>query len=109
MAQEDPGQNELGKAMFRQYGVRAQYHPTPTPTVTSTPKKRLPLSRRHDGEFVNLCLDTVTSPTAGGDNIAIIRRAPERIGYLHLKRSIRNAAKVEAEDCRSVRPSSSAR
>src|SRR4029077_15389387 len=38
-----------------------------------------------DGEFVNLCLDTGHISYCGGDNIAIIEKAPERIGYLHLK------------------------
>ncbi len=57
------GMNDLGKAMFENYGVRAQYHPH------------------------------------AGDNLAIINRAPDRIGYLHLKQvdpEVR--AKVEAED-----------
>lgn len=48
---------------------------------------------------MNLCLDTGHISYCGGDNIAIIRRAPKRIGYLHLKQvdpEVR--AKVEGED-----------
>jgi inosose dehydratase len=48
---------------------------------------------------VNLCLDTGHISYCGGDNLAIINRAPDRIGYLHLKQvdpEVR--AKVEAED-----------
>ena len=34
---------------------------------------------------MNLCLDTGHISYCGGDNLAIIQRAPDRIGYLHLK------------------------
>ena len=49
--------------------------------------------------IVNLCLDTGHISYCGGDNLAIINRAPDRIGYLHLKQvdpEVR--AKVAAED-----------
>ena len=92
------GMNELGKAMFEQYGVRAQYHPHADSHV-DTEENVYRFLDGTDGEFVNLCLDTGHICYCGGDNIAIIRRAPERIGYLHLKQvdpEVR--AKVEAED-----------
>lgn len=92
------GMNELGKAMFEQYGVRAQYHPHADSHVDTEDNVYRFLDGT-DSQFVNLCLDTGHISYCGGDNIAIIRRAPERIGYLHLKQvdpEVR--AKVEAED-----------
>ncbi|MDV8022774.1 sugar phosphate isomerase/epimerase [Rhodococcus sp. IEGM 1330] len=92
------GMNELGKRMFEQYGVKAQYHPHADSHVDTEEN----VYRFLDGtssEFVNLCLDTGHISYCGGDNIAIIERAPERIGYLHLKQvdeAVR--AKVAAED-----------
>ena len=52
-----------------------------------------------DERFVNLCLDTGHISYCGGDNLAIINKHPERIGYLHLKQvDPAIVAKVEAED-----------
>jgi len=96
--QKTTGMNELGKAMFEKYGVRAQYHPHADSHV-DTEENVYRFLDGTDGEFVNLCLDTGHISYCGGDNIAIIERAPERIGYLHLKQVdpvVR--AKVEAED-----------
>ena len=96
--QKTKGMNELGKAMFEKYGVRAQYHPHADSHV-DTEENVYRFLDGTDGEFVNLCLDTGHISYCGGDNIAIIERAPERIGYLHLKQVdpvVR--AKVEAED-----------
>ena len=92
------GMNELGKAMFEKYGVRAQYHPH-ADTHVDTEENVYRFLDGTDTEFVNLCLDTGHISYCGGDNLAIIERAPERIGYLHLKQvdpEVR--AKVEAED-----------
>lgn len=92
------GMNELGKRMFEQYGVRAQYHPHADSHV-DTEENVYRFLDGTSGEFVNLCLDTGHISYCGGDNIAIVERAPERIGYLHLKQvdeAVR--AKVAAED-----------
>jgi len=92
------GMNELGKAMFEKYGVRAQYHPHADSHV-DTEEHVYRFLDGTDGEFVNLCLDTGHISYCGGDNIAIIERAPERIGYLHLKQVDPEVqAKVIAED-----------
>ncbi len=92
------GMNELGKAMFEKYGVRAQYHPHADSHV-DTEENVYRFLDGTDGEFVNLCLDTGHISYCGGDNIAIIERAPERIGYLHLKQVDPEVqAKVIAED-----------
>lgn len=92
------GMNALGKAMFETYGVGAQYHPHADSHVDTEDNVYRFLDGT-DNRYVNLCLDTGHISYCGGDNIAIIRRAPERIGYLHLKQvdpEVR--AKVEAED-----------
>jgi inosose dehydratase len=96
--QKTAGMNELGKAMFERYGVRAQYHPHADSHV-DTEQHIYRFLDGTDGAFVNLCLDTGHVSYCGGDNLAIIQRAPERIGYLHLKQVdpvVR--ARVEAED-----------
>ena len=52
-----------------------------------------------DPEFVNLCLDTGHVSYYGGDNLQIIAKYPDRIGYLHLKQVDPVIVKqVEAED-----------
>ena len=92
------GMNELGKKMFEKYGVKAQYHPHADSHV-DTEENVYRFLDGTDSEYVNLCLDTGHISYCGGDNLAIIERAPERIGYLHLKQvdpEVR--AKVEAED-----------
>ena len=66
------GMNELGKAMFEKYGVRAQYHPHADSHV-DTEENVYRFLDGTDGEFVNLCLDTGHISYCGGDNIAIIR------------------------------------
>jgi inosose dehydratase len=96
--QKTGGMNELGKAMFEKYGVRAQYHPHADSHVDTEDNVYRFLDGT-DGEYVNLCLDTGHISYCGGDNLAIIEKAPERIGYLHLKQvdeAVR--AKVAAED-----------
>jgi len=92
------GMNQLGQAMYEKYGVRAQYHPHADSHIDTEANVYRFLDGTN-GEFVNLCLDTGHISYCGGDNIAIIERFPERIGYLHLKQVdpiVR--AKVEAED-----------
>ncbi|GAC66714.1 sugar phosphate isomerase/epimerase family protein [Gordonia soli] len=92
------GMNELGKAMFEKYGVRAQYHPHADSHV-DTEEHIYRFLENTDPEFVNLCLDTGHVSYCGGDNLAIIAKHPERIGYLHLKQvNVEVRAKVEADD-----------
>jgi inosose dehydratase len=78
------GMNELGKAMFEQYGVRAQYHPHADSHV-DTEENVYRFLDGTDSEFVNLCLDTGHIAYCEGDNIEIVRRFPERTTYVHLK------------------------
>ncbi len=90
--------NRLGREMYEAYGVRAQYHPHADSHV-DTEEHVYRFLDGTDPQFVNLCLDTGHISYCGGDNLAIIARYPERIGYLHLKQvdpEVR--AKVVAED-----------
>ncbi|TFV55822.1 2-keto-myo-inositol dehydratase [Mycobacterium sp. PS03-16] len=92
------GMNDLGRAMYEQYGVRAQYHPHADSHV-DTEAHVYRFLEGTDGDVVNLCLDTGHISYCGGDNLAIIERHPDRIGYLHLKQvDPQVVAKVEAED-----------
>jgi inosose dehydratase len=92
------GMNRLGRAMYENYGVRAQYHPHADSHV-DTEEHVYRFLDGTDGEFVGLCLDTGHISYCGGESLNIIDKYPERIGYLHLKQvdpGVR--AKVEAED-----------
>ncbi|RZK83477.1 MAG: 2-keto-myo-inositol dehydratase [Rhodococcus sp. (in: high G+C Gram-positive bacteria)] len=84
--------------VFEHLHQDAQYHPHADSHV-DTEENVYRFLDGTDSEYVNLCLDTGHISYCGGDNLAIIERAPERIGYLHLKQvdpEVR--AKVEAED-----------
>lgn len=78
------GMDDLGRAMFEQYGIRAQYHPHADSHVDTEANVYRFLDGT-DAALVNLCLDTGHISYCGGDNLAIIQRAAARIGYLHLK------------------------
>lgn len=92
------GMDRLARQMYETYGVRAQFHPHADSHV-DTEEHIYRFLDSTDAEFVNLCLDTGHVSYCGGDNLAIIAKYPDRIGYLHLKQvdpEVR--AKVEAED-----------
>jgi inosose dehydratase len=92
------GMNRLGQQMYETYGVRAQFHPHADSHVDTEDRVYRFLDST-DGEFVNLCLDTGHISYCGGDNLAIITKYPERIGYLHLKQVDPAVCdKVEAAD-----------
>lgn len=78
------GVDRLGKAMLEQYGVHLQYHPHADSHV-ATEQDITRFLQDTNPEYVNLCLDTGHVSYCGGDNLAIINRHPDRIGYLHLK------------------------
>jgi inosose dehydratase len=78
------GTNELGKVIFEEYGVKLVFHPH-ADTHVDTQERILRFLADTDPQFVNLCLDTGHVAYCDGDNIEIIRQAPERITYVHLK------------------------
>ncbi|MDQ6657510.1 MAG: sugar phosphate isomerase/epimerase [Actinomycetota bacterium] len=74
----------LGAAVRDEFGLRLQIHPH-ADTIVDTGHSVLRLLADTDPELVNLCLDTGHLTYCGGDNLELIRRHPDRIGYLHLK------------------------
>ena len=92
------GTDELGRRILDEYGLHVQFHSHADSHVGHQPEiERFVEST--DPAFVNLCLDTGHVSYYGGDNLEIIAKYPDRIGYLHLKQVDPVIVKqVEAED-----------
>ncbi|MEU4602964.1 TIM barrel protein [Kribbella sp. NPDC023972] len=75
---------ELGRRIAEEYGLKTQYHPHADGHVDTQDTVERFLAET-DGEYVNLCLDTGHISYCGGDNLELIRKYPDRIGYVHLK------------------------
>jgi inosose dehydratase len=78
------GTNELAKHIYTEYGVELVFHPH-ADTHVDTEERILQFLADTDARYVNLCLDTGHVAYCDGDNLEIIRQAPERITYVHLK------------------------
>jgi inosose dehydratase len=78
------GMDRLGRAVQEEYGLSIAFHPHADSHVGYQRDIERFLAET-DGAFVPLCLDTGHVSYYGGDNLDLIRRYPERIGYLHLK------------------------
>jgi inosose dehydratase len=78
------GLSELGRMLADEFGVRLGFHPHADTHVDTQPRVERLLTDT-DPDHVQLCLDTGHITYCGGDNIDLIRRFPERIGYVHLK------------------------
>ena len=76
--------NELGKATSEEYGVVLQFHPHADSHV-ETQEQTERFLEDTDPRYVSLCLDTGHIAYRRGDNVAIIRKYPDRIGYVHIK------------------------
>ncbi|HKU31870.1 MAG TPA: sugar phosphate isomerase/epimerase [Arthrobacter sp.] len=97
-AAKTSGADRLGKAMYEEFGVHLQYHPHADSHV-DTEGNIIRFVENTNPEYVNLCLDTGHVSYCGGDNLAIINRHPDRIGYLHLKQVNPDVvARVQAEN-----------
>jgi len=75
---------ELGRRLAEELGLQTQYHPHADGHVDTQDTVERFLQET-DGDYVNLCLDTGHISYCGGDNLELIRKYPERIGYVHLK------------------------
>ncbi|HWD81189.1 MAG TPA: TIM barrel protein, partial [Kribbella sp.] len=75
---------ELGRRLAEEFGLRTQYHPHADGHVDTQDTVERFLEET-DGAYVNLCLDTGHISYCGGDNLELIRKYPDRIGYVHLK------------------------
>jgi inosose dehydratase len=76
--------SELGKIVRDTYGVKLAFHPHADSHVETQDEVRRLLDGT-DSDSVWLCLDTGHIAYGGGDNLALIREFPDRIGYVHLK------------------------
>jgi inosose dehydratase len=77
---------ELGRILKEEHGVAAVFHPHADSHVGTQPQIERFLADT-DPASVNLCLDTGHVAYYGGDNLKLIRKYPDRIGYLHLKQA----------------------
>jgi inosose dehydratase len=75
---------ELGRRLAEEFGLRTQYHPHADGHVDTQDTVERFLEET-DSAYVNLCLDTGHISYCGGDNLELIRKYPDRIGYVHLK------------------------
>jgi inosose dehydratase len=75
---------ELGRRLADEFGLRTQYHPHADGHVDTQGTVERFLEET-DSSYVNLCLDTGHISYCGGDNLELIRKYPDRIGYVHLK------------------------
>lgn len=78
------GMSELGRIMFERHGVRIAFHSHADSHVETQDDIERFLADT-DPEHVPLCLDTGHVSYGGGDNLELLRRYPDRIGYVHLK------------------------
>ena len=76
--------NMLGKVLAEEYGVRMQFHPHADYHVETQAQTERFLEDT-DPRYVSLCLDTGHLAYRRADVPAIIRKYPDRIGYVHIK------------------------
>lgn len=92
------GMDELGRRILDEYGLHVQFHSHADSHVGYQRDIERFLADT-DPRYVNLCLDTGHVSYYRGDNVDLIRRHPDRIGYLHLKQVDPAVLdQVEAED-----------
>jgi inosose dehydratase len=76
--------DELGRLVAEEHGVRLQFHPHADSHVETQAQTERFLADT-DPRWVGLCLDTGHVAYRGGDSVELIRRHPDRIGYVHVK------------------------
>jgi inosose dehydratase len=90
--------DEVGRVVKEEHGVQLVFHPHADAHVGRQDQVERFLNET-DPNYVSLCLDTGHIAYCGGDNVSIIERYPERIGYVHLKQADPTIlAMVAAED-----------
>ncbi len=76
--------NVLGRVLAEEYGLTMQFHPHADYHVETQAQTERFLAET-DPRFVSLCLDTGHLAYRRADIPALIRKYPERIGYVHIK------------------------
>ncbi|MEU0119193.1 TIM barrel protein [Streptomyces bobili] len=90
--------DRLGKLLLDEYDVRLVIHPHADSHIQTQPEIERLLGES-DSRYTNLCLDTGHVAYGGGDNLDLIRRFGERVGYVHIKQMDPEVlAQVAAED-----------
>ncbi|MFD8811873.1 TIM barrel protein [Streptomyces sp. NPDC059627] len=90
--------DRLGRLLLDEYDVRLVVHPHADSHIQTQPEIER-LLNESDGRYTNLCLDTGHVAYGGGDNVDLIRRFGERVGYVHIKQMDPEIlAQVAAED-----------
>jgi inosose dehydratase len=78
------GYSRLGRVMSEEFGLSLDFH-SHADSHVGTQEQIERFLHDTDPEHVSLCLDTGHVAYYGGDNEAIVRAHPDRIGYVHLK------------------------
>jgi inosose dehydratase len=90
--------NEIGRQIAADYDVRLEFHPHADSHVETQAQVERFLADTNP-DYVSLCLDTGHLAYTRADNVAIIKKFPSRIGYVHIKQmDPAIVAKAEAED-----------
>jgi inosose dehydratase len=76
--------NTLGRVLAEEYGLTMQFHPHADYHVETQAQTERFLEET-DPRYVSLCLDTGHLAYRRADIPAVIRKYPERIGYVHIK------------------------
>jgi inosose dehydratase len=76
--------NELGKVLSEEYGLTAAFHPHADSHVETQEQVERFLADT-DPRYVSLCLDTGHFAYRHGDNVGLIQKYPDRIGFIHIK------------------------
>ena len=89
--------DELGKIIGEEYGVRVHFHEHADSHVeTQTQIERF--LNDTDPRHTSLCLDTGHVAYRAGDSVALIRKYPERMGYIHIKQVDPEVARKAGEE-----------
>jgi inosose dehydratase len=92
------GASELGRILEQDYGLSLVFHSHADSHVGTQPQIER-LLEETDPATVSFCLDTGHVAYYEGDNAGLIRKYPDRIGYVHIKQVDPNVLKqVKEED-----------
>ena len=76
--------SRLGRILKEEYGLQAVFHPH-ADSLVGTQAQIERFLQDTDPAWVDLCMDTGHIAYYDGDNVELIQRYPDRIGYLHIK------------------------
>ncbi|OJF14637.1 TIM barrel protein [Couchioplanes caeruleus] len=89
--------NTLGRILAEEYGLAMRFHPHADYHVETQEQTERFLADT-DPRWVSLCLDTGHLAYRGADVPALVRKHPDRIGYVHIKQMDRAVADRAARE-----------